>query len=170
MIIINDTNIWIDLKYINLIESVFKLPYEIGVPDILYNEELKDIDGEILEASGVNIIEMTEEEIMETAVRSSKTTKVSFNDLTTLVIAKSRKYTLVTGDGNLRKIAQMESVELKGTIWLIDEMVKFEVISKEKAVLVCKELIRIGRRLPKHELINRINKWENSEAAIDMII
>lgn len=38
MVIINDTNIWIDLKLTNIIEKVFLLPYELAVPDILYND------------------------------------------------------------------------------------------------------------------------------------
>ena len=57
MVIINDTNIWIDLKLTNIIEKVFLLPYELAVPDILYNDELKDMDGELLEANGIKIIE-----------------------------------------------------------------------------------------------------------------
>lgn len=105
MVIINDTNIWIDLKLTNIIEKVFLLPYELAVPDILYNDE-----------------------VVETAERSGMTNRVSFNDLTTLVVAKSRGYILVTGDGNLRKIAKSENVELRGTIWLIDEMVSNNIL------------------------------------------
>lgn len=70
MVIINDTNIWIDLKLTNIIEKVFLLPYELAVPDILYNDELKDMDGELLEANGIKIIEMTNDEVVETAERS----------------------------------------------------------------------------------------------------
>lgn len=167
MLIINDTNIWIDLKAINLIESVFHLPYDIGVPDILYDDELKDMDGELLQANGIKILEMTEDEIMNTVFRSRQTKKVSFNDLTTLVLAKSRGHILVTGDKNLRSIAQSENVALKGTIWLIDEMVRYSIITKKKAAFVCSELISLGRRLPREELINRINEWQSSEVAVD---
>ena len=117
MILINDTNIWIDLKVTNLIKEVFKLPYEIGVPNILFHDELEELDGDLLLQSGIKILEMTESEVLETANRSNNTNKVSFNDLTTLVVAKNRNAVLVTGDGNLRKIAKEEKVQLKGTIW-----------------------------------------------------
>lgn len=70
MIIINDTNIWIDLKSVNLIKEVFELPYKICVPDVLYYDELEEVDGELLESSGINILEMTEEELIDTAIRS----------------------------------------------------------------------------------------------------
>lgn len=169
MLIINDTNIWIDLKLINLIEKVFLLPYDIGVPDILYYDELNEVDGPVLAKNGIKILEMTEDEIMDTATRSSQAKRVSFNDLTTLVLAKSRGFTLVTGDGNLRNIAKKEKVELKGTIWLIDEMIRNNVISKLEGAEVCSELISLGRRLPKTELESRINKWGNYEVAIDLI-
>ena len=166
MVIINDTNIWIDLKLTNIIEKVFLLPYELAVPDILYNDELKDMDGELLEANGIKIIEMTNDEVVETAERSGMTNRVSFNDLTTLVVAKSRGYILVTGDGNLRKIAKSENVELRGTIWLIDEMVSNNILDIGEAALICKKLLELKRRLPKEELLSRINKWME-EVAID---
>ena len=90
MIIINDTNIWIDLKYTNLLDEVFQLPYEIAIPNILFNDELKEKDGDLLEERGVKILEMTDEEVMDTVVLSRDTNKVSFNDLTTLVVARKR--------------------------------------------------------------------------------
>lgn len=168
MVIINDTNIWIDLKFINLLDKVFLLPYDIAVPDILYNEELKDMDGAILESNGIKILEMTQDEILETAMRSQQTNRVSFNDLTTLVVAKKRGYILVTGDGNLRKIAQKEKLILKGTIWIIDEMVSNAVISHKEAAYACQKLIEIQRRLPQDELLKRIEKWiAIDEVAID---
>lgn len=167
MIIINDTNIWIDLKSVNLIKEVFELPYKICVPDVLYYDELEEVDGELLESSGINILEMTEEELIDTAIRSEKTNRVSFNDLSTLVVAKSRGYLLVTGDGNLRKLAKKESVELKGTIWLIDMLVEEQVITEGEGATACQVLLDIGRRLPKDELRQRIDKWPLSEVAID---
>ena len=166
MVIINDTNIWIDLKLTNIIEKVFLLPYELAVPDILYNDELKDMDGELLEANGIKIIEMTNDEVVETAERSGMTNRVSFNDLTTLVVAKSRGYILVTGDGNLRKIAKSENVELRGTIWLIDEMVSNNILDIGEAALICKKLLQLKRRIPKEELQLRIKRW-TEEVAID---
>ena len=166
MVIINDTNIWIDLKLTNIIEKVFLLPYELAVPDILYNDELKDMDGELLEANGIKIIEMTNDEVVETAERSGMTNRVSFNDLTTLVVAKSRGYILVTGDGNLRKIAKSENVELRGTICLIDEMVSNNILDIGEAALICKKLLQLKRRLPKEELQLRIKRW-TEEVAID---
>lgn len=166
MVIINDTNIWIDLKLTNIIEKVFLLPYELAVPDILYNDELKDMDGELLEANGIKIIEMTNDEVVETAERSGMTNRVSFNDLITLVVAKSRGYILVTGDGNLRKIAKSENVELRGTIWLIDEMVSNNILDIGEAALICKKLLQLKRRLPKEELQLRIKRW-TEEVAID---
>ena len=170
MILINDTNIWIDLKVTNLIKEVFKLPYEIGGPNILFHDELEELDGDLLLQSGIKILEMTESEVLETANRSNNTNKVSFNDLTTLVVAKNRNAVLVTGDGNLRKIAKEEKVQLKGTIWLIDSMVSTRIISYNHGVEVCKVLLQNGRRLPKDELQKRINAWSNlsdSEVATD---
>ena len=89
MVLINDNNIWIDLKLTNLIQEVFKLPYEIGVPNLLYYDELENQDGDMLLKNGIKIINMTVEEVLDAGNRSIKTNKVSFNDLTTLVDLKS---------------------------------------------------------------------------------
>nr|DAY63878.1 MAG TPA: hypothetical protein [Caudoviricetes sp.] len=160
MIIINDTNIWIDLKYTNLLDEVFQLPYEIAIPNILFNDELKEKDGDLLEERGVKILEMTDEEVMDTVVLSRDTNKVSFNDLTTLVVARKRNYVLVTGDGNLRKMASSYNIELRGTLWLLDELVKYEIISFETAIEACEKLLASTRRLPKIELQKRIVSWK----------
>lgn len=74
---------------------------------------------------------------------------------------------MVTGDGNLRKLAKKESVELKGTIWLIDMLVEEQVITEGEGATACQVLLDIGRRLPKDELRQRIDKWPLSEVAID---
>jgi len=161
MILINDTNIWIDLKHVNLVEEVFKLPFEIGVPDILFNEELMDRDGELLLKNNLNIIEMTPEELLETGELLNSTTGVSFNDLTTLVISANRNYTLVTGDGNLRKIALSKNVNLRGSIWILDQLVENNIISKPRGVKACKDFLSGGRRLPIGELKKRIEIWKD---------
>lgn len=161
MILINDTNIWIDLKYVNLVDEVFKLPYDIGVPNILFDEELKDTDSEILLKNNINILEMTIDEMLETSEMFNNTTGVSFNDLTTLVVSHKRNCTLVTGDGNLRKLALSKNVNLRGSIWLLDELVEHKIISKHKAYEACNTLLNSSRRLPQNELKKRIQKWKD---------
>lgn len=161
MVLINDTNIWIDLKYVSLVDEVFKLPYDIGVPDILFNEELKDTDSEILLKNNINILEMTIDELLETGEMFNNTTGVSYNDLTTLVVSYKRNYTLVTGDGNLRKIAKNKNVNLRGSIWLLDELVKHDIISKRRGREACIMLLGSSRRLPQNELNIRIKEWKD---------
>lgn len=162
MILINDTNIWIDLKHVNLVEEVFKLPFEIGATDILFNEELMDRDGELLLKNNIKIIEMTTEELLETGELLNSTTGVGFNDLTTLVVSDKRDYTLVTGDGNLRKIAQRKNVRLKGSIWILDQLVENNIISKPRGVKACEDFLSGGgRRLPINELKKRIEIWKD---------
>lgn len=161
MILINDTNIWIDLKCVNLVDEVFKLPYDIGVPDILFDEELKDTDSEILLKNNINILEMTIDELLETGEMFNNTTGVSYNDLTTLVVSYKRNCTLVTGDGNLRKIAKNKNVNLRGSIWLLDQLVEHEIISKPRACEACNILLDSSRRLPQTELKKRIKEWKD---------
>jgi predicted nucleic acid-binding protein len=53
-------------------------------------------------------------------------------DILCLVLAMQEKAILITGDEALRKSASLEGVEVHGTLWLLDAMVKEEAISKEE--------------------------------------
>lgn len=157
--IINDTNIWIDLKTADILEEIFKLPYKIVCPDILFYDELSDNEGDLLLTLGIEIIELNNTEMQEVEDISNENRSISFNDTTAFILAKNRKYTLVTGDKVLRKIADKNNVAYKGTIWLIDELVNKKIISYSEGVTCCESLLNNSRRLPKTELEKRINNW-----------
>lgn len=157
--IINDTNIWIDLKYADLLDKVFCLPYKIACPDILFYDELAKEEGDILIELGLEVLEMSSDEISEVEIVSNENRNISFNDSTALILAKARNYLLITGDMALRKVADKKKIECKGSLWLIDELVENSVISLEDAISCCEKLKKSGRRLPKNELDKRIEKW-----------
>ena len=159
--IINDTNIWIDLKTADIMEKIFNLPYKIVCPDILFYDELINNEGDLLLSFGIEILELNNMEMQEVENFSNENRSISFNDTTAFILAKNRKYTLVTGDKALRKIAGRNNVEYKETIQLIDELVNKKIISFSDGITCCKKLLNYSRRLPKSELEKRINNWSN---------
>ena len=46
------------------------------------------------------------------------------NDLFALALAEVEECPLLTGDASLRQAAETEQFEVKGTVWLISEMVR----------------------------------------------
>ena len=59
-LLISDANILIDMESAELLPVLFKLPMDIGIPDILYHEEIQPASPN-LEALGLHIMELTGE-------------------------------------------------------------------------------------------------------------
>ncbi len=97
-------------------EKIFNLPYKIVCPDILFYDELINNEGDLLLSFGIEILELNNMEMQEVENFSNENRSISFNDTTAFILAKNRKYTLVTGDKALRKIAGRNNVEYKETI------------------------------------------------------
>jgi hypothetical protein len=47
-LLVSDTSILIDLERGNLLQATFKLPRPLAVPDVLYESELRNTNGELL--------------------------------------------------------------------------------------------------------------------------
>jgi len=131
----------------NLTQKMFDLPYSFAVPDILYYEELED-EHENLLSLGLKVIPMSSKTIkyMESIVPLYR--KASRNDLFALALAKQEACPLVTGDNALRHAGEKEAVIIFGTLWIIDELIKFEVVTVNQAKDAFEVMKENKRRLP----------------------
>ena len=72
----------------------------------------------------------------------------SDNDFFAFVLAKQESFPLITGDAQLHKVAETEGVELKGTIWIIEQFVKQKLMTPDDALNTFELMRSKGRRLP----------------------
>ena len=97
MLIISDSNIFIDMEVGGLTRQMFQLPEAIGTPNILYDEELANQHSE-LPALGLQIMNV-EEEFMKLADQWQYSYPgPTFNDLSAMALAKQEQCPLLTGD------------------------------------------------------------------------
>jgi predicted nucleic acid-binding protein len=82
------------------------------------------------------------ETLSQTYVRTGR------NDLFALALAEDKQCPLLTGDAALRQAAETEQVEVKGTVWLITEMVREKRITIAVARAALHKMRVNGRRLP----------------------
>lgn len=150
-LLISDSNVLIDLIVINQIDNMFKLPYSFTVPDILYDQELKNDHFDLLE-KGLKVKELSSE-LME------KYDKPGRNDLFALALAKQESSPLITGDQDLRNAAEKEAVVLYGTIWVIEQLIVHNFIAVDDARRFYLEMKEKKRRLP----------WKIANAHLDEI-
>ncbi len=65
---------------------------------------------------------------------------------------------MLTGDSRMREVAENMGIEVHGSIWVIDELINSELISKGKAIELFEQLLETNSWLPGNEIERRINK------------
>jgi rRNA-processing protein FCF1 len=155
---VTDSNIWIDLYFGELLEEVFKLPFKFMAPDVII-EELETPSGQDLVVLGLKEKELSPFLVSEVVELKGKYPRPSINDLFALCLARHLRLILLTGDGELRKAAKKERVEVHGILWLLDVMVKRKVITPARAIKALELMLAHGSRLPQRECRKRFKRW-----------
>jgi len=151
MLLISDANILIDMEAANLLQKFFRLPMSIGIPDILYREEIEP-GSPGLEELGLILLDVEGAYVQYAFSLASKYgSRASHNDYLALALAKQEQCPLLTGDMALRKVAAAENIEAKGTIWILQELVNHAIIDIQEALDAIARMKQSGRRLPWNE-------------------
>lgn len=148
-VLISDSNIFIDMEVANLTQKMFALPYTFATPDILYYEELEEEHENLLKYN-LKILSLTSETIKYTESIVPKYLRASRNDLFALALAKQEDCPLITGDGALRNAGEQEGIIIYGTIWIVNELMKYDIINDDEAVEAYEMMKANKRRLPWH--------------------
>lgn len=159
----SDTNVWIDFSIIERENLPFRLPYTYIMNTDAIEDELLSPVGlrEKLLGHGLVAVEMTTEEFELAQGYGVMFPRLSVYDRIALAIAKARDIFLLTGDAALRKAAQSEQVEVKGTLGILDELVKGNHIDRNEYEHCLREMLNQngrGIRLPKNEITLRLQK------------
>jgi predicted nucleic acid-binding protein len=144
---ISDANILIDVEVGGLQAPMFSLGYQFAVPDVLYWEELADQHAHWL-GLGLQIQSLPAEGVARVQALSQKHKRPSRNDLFALALAEHAQCPLLTGDAALRSAAETERIEVKGTVWLVTEMLRKQCITPIVARAAFERMREGGRRLP----------------------
>ena len=164
-IVVNDTNIFIDLHSIGLLESFFALPIKVHTVDFVINEitikeQLDEVNKFVIQGN-LNVQSFSPEELMEIfLLHSTANGNVSLTDCSVWHYALKNNYTLLTGDAQLRKKAIESNVTVKGIIYIFDLLVENQIITPQQAANKLSELKMINKRLPRKIIDERIEKWK----------
>lgn len=166
-ILVNDTNIFIDLHSVGLLEEMCRLPYEINTVDFVVAEiadaDQRRIFDELVAQGGIFIDGFTADEVIEIVEEhSSVSGNLSIPDCSVCYFARKHNVPMLTGDRRLRRYAEEQSIEVHGILFIFDELVRHDIISTSMAADRLEELFAINARLPKAEIRERINRWKNN--------
>lgn len=155
-VVITDVSVFFDLYSIQVLPEFFALDLEVHTTDFVYNEIVREEqkkEFELFERSKkLHIIKTTEEEEDEIKKMELFRPNRSFPDKTILWKAKQLKCALLTGDGKLRQEAEAHGLEVRGSLWVIKQLIEKEFVSNNKGFELYKQLKSINPRLPMDEI------------------
>jgi predicted nucleic acid-binding protein len=109
---------------------------------------------------GLQSTDFSGAEVMRVIELSRNHPEVSINDLFAMLLAEIQGTMLLTGDKNLRRIAEHEHhLQVHGTLWVLDQLIKRKLISPSEASSALRKMIQSGSRLPKPECEHRLRQW-----------
>jgi predicted nucleic acid-binding protein len=164
LLLISDANILIDMEDGHLAPVVFRLPYAIAVPDILFELELKQRHSRLLDL-GLQVKSLSSESVKKTEFLTQQYPRPSMMDHSALALALQERCPLLTGDKHLRDAAKKEGVEVHGTIWIVEELLNQKMIQQSQAKGSFNAMKIKGSRLPWEDVDKLLNRWEVIEAS-----
>ncbi len=169
-IVVNDTNVFIDLHDVGLLEQFFLLPWEVHTTDFVMLELIKEGQKDTVAAyeskGDLHIATFEFQEVVKiNKLHTSVTdkTNLSITDCSVWYYAKQNNYTLLTGDRKLRNSALNEGVEVRGIIYVFDELVANDILPASLAAEKLALLKSINPRLPDSEIEKRLKLWADEQ-------
>jgi predicted nucleic acid-binding protein len=163
-IVVSDTNIFLDLISVNLLDSFFLLPCDICTTDFVINEiiqplQIQAID-KFIKSKKLEVVSFDFSELSAiNGIFTRNNNNASMTDCSVWYYAKKNNGRLLTGDGKLRKSAVADNVKVSGILYIFDNLIEYGILEKTKAADFLEQLTQINMRLPKTECENRIKLW-----------
>ena len=166
-LLISDANILIDMIVGGLLDDIFRLDYEFGLPDVLFEYELHENHADLPE-KGLQVLVLEDAAVEDTGslYARHRSSGVSINDCMALALARQEDCPLLTGDAALRQVSILEDVEVRGTLWLLGEMIEANVIAVDRAAAAYGAMRADGSHLPWNEVDAQIEKFRDRRSVI----
>lgn len=161
-LIITDTNVLFDVIKIGALPEFFSLDYDICTT-VFVIEEIKpsgqrELVDTFIRAKKLTVIEFTGEDVEDLVNFDTVKGLKRFTDKSVIWKSIQLNCPMLTGDKKMKEIAENIGIEVHGSIWVIDELYNYNLISTEKAIELLEQLMKTNSWLPKNEIEKRINK------------
>jgi predicted nucleic acid-binding protein len=161
-LIITDTNVLFDVIKIGALPEFFSLDYDICTT-VFVIEEIKpsgqrELVDTFIRAKKLTVIEFTGEDVEDVVNFDSVKGLKRFTDKSVIWKSVQLNCPMLTGDKKMKEIAENIGIEVHGSIWVIDELYNYNLISTEKAIELLEQLMKTNSWLPRNEIEKRINK------------
>ena len=163
-IVVNDTNILIDLFNAGLLPYCKKLNLEFRTLDVIINE-IEDTEQysavqDIIDEGTLTVYSLSGEQVgtvFQKVAEYQGICNLSVEDISVMVYAIDNDCRLLTGDKKLRDKATLENVKVSGILYLTDMLTQEAVIGNDEMASALERLLSSNNRLPKKLIKERID-------------
>ena len=163
-IVVNDTNILIDLFNAGLLPYCRKLNLEFRTLDLIINEieDVAQYDAiqRIIDEGTLTVYSLSGkqvETVYQKIAEYQGVCNLSVEDISVMVYAIDNDCRLLTGDKKLKYKATLENIKVSGILFLTDMLTQESVIGKHEMVSALERLLNSNNRLPKRLVKERID-------------
>ncbi|MFN3326263.1 MAG: hypothetical protein ACK5AZ_22435 [Bryobacteraceae bacterium] len=169
-IVVSDSSCLIDLRKACLLEAFLRLPYEVLIPNTLFEEELIRFTAAqkaSLRRAGLQVVDLPGERVLRAREVLIESPRLSIHDGFAFALAESlNDCILLTGDSHLRTLAQASNIEVHGVLWVIDELHTHAIASSGELHAALTLLAADPAvRLPRRELLARLKRFGTTSSA-----
>ena len=169
-IVVNDTNILIDLAKADLLRLCPLMSLEFHTLDVIV-EEVEDYEqrhavDELVAEGTLKVRSLSGKQmmtVMEKVEAYEGKCNLSPEDISVLVYAKENDFRLLTGDKTLRTKAIDDGVTVSGILYLTDRMLDDNLVTAEEMISILQRLLTVNKRLPKKSIEERIKELKEGK-------
>jgi predicted nucleic acid-binding protein len=88
--------------------------------------------------------------------------RISLADASAILLAEQMQATLLSGDRLVRKGGQSLNLDVRGLLWVFDELVLRELLGASDAAMRLERVVDAGAHLPAEQVQARLRKWRGS--------
>lgn len=165
LLVVSDTNIFIDLVKLGILADFFFLPWEIHTTDYVMDELTDSAQYDAVvsyyDRGRLSVGTFTVDEVVAIHGQSNQPgCRLSPTDLSVIMYSKKNKgCSILTGDKLLRETAQKEGLEVHGILFIFDALVENGMLPRPLAAELLEKLYSFNKHLPENEVEKRINIW-----------
>lgn len=167
-IVVNDTNILIDLCNTGLLQYCKNLDVAFRTVDLVINEITVDkqktaVQG-IIDSGILTVCQLSGEQLLTVFEKMNQfdgICNLSVVDVSVMIYAKENNCKLLTGDKTLRNRAILENVDVSGILFLTDMMTEQGIVPKQIMIDAYSKLLESNTRTPRKLIQQRIDELKS---------
>jgi len=154
-----DAGILFDVSHGGIVHEVFHLPIIFVTSDLIADRELINPPFSLFEEVGLRKRDLSGPQTKALFRIRHDHKNLSVYDISAFLLARDLDTILLTGDDALRTFATSSGVEVHGILWVLDNLIRDDIITELEAAVALEQVIAHNSYLPKKECKERISHW-----------